>query len=95
MFMFKKTISMPAPGEALPGRANAIPTGKQHFVNGRPLKGPYPDGLERARLNALGGLGNLNPEPALRAAPSPVRLRKLRGVAAKYPTPPGRPFRGA
>jgi peptide-methionine (S)-S-oxide reductase len=48
MFMFKKNVSMPAPGEALPGRPNAIPTAKQHFVNGRPLKGPYPDGLERA-----------------------------------------------
>ena len=53
MFMFKKNVSMPTPGEALPGRPNAIPTAKQHFVNGRPLKGPYPDGLERAMF----GLG--------------------------------------
>jgi peptide-methionine (S)-S-oxide reductase len=52
MFPFKKT-SMPAPGEALPGRPAPIPTAKQHFINGRPLKGPYPEGLE----TALFGLG--------------------------------------
>jgi peptide-methionine (S)-S-oxide reductase len=47
MFMFKKA-TMPAPGEALPGRPNAIPTADKHFVNGRPLKGPYPAGYETA-----------------------------------------------
>src|SRR5215470_6638292 len=48
MFMFKKTAEMPAPGTALKGRANPIPTASEHFVNGRPLKGPYPQGLETA-----------------------------------------------
>src|SRR2546426_8816468 len=48
MFMFKKKIEMPAPGEALPGRPTPIPTASRHFVNGRPLKGPYPEGLETA-----------------------------------------------
>jgi peptide-methionine (S)-S-oxide reductase len=47
MFLFKKS-SMPGAGEALPGRATPIPTAKNHFVNGRPLKPPYPDGLEQA-----------------------------------------------
>ncbi|HWP26483.1 MAG TPA: peptide-methionine (S)-S-oxide reductase MsrA [Xanthobacteraceae bacterium] len=47
MFLFKKT-AMPTPREALPGRATPIPTAKHHFVNGRPLKGPYPEGLEKA-----------------------------------------------
>ncbi|HVX98417.1 MAG TPA: peptide-methionine (S)-S-oxide reductase MsrA [Pseudorhodoplanes sp.] len=47
MFMLKKT-TMPAPGEALPGRPAPIPTAKTHFVNGHPLKGPYPAGLEMA-----------------------------------------------
>jgi peptide-methionine (S)-S-oxide reductase len=37
-----------APGEALPGRPTPIPTASHHFVNGRPLKGPYPEGLETA-----------------------------------------------
>jgi peptide-methionine (S)-S-oxide reductase len=48
MFMLKKKVSMPSAAEALPGRAEAIPTASRHFVNGRPLKGPYPAGLEKA-----------------------------------------------
>ena len=30
------------------GRAFALPTAEEHFVNGRPLKGPYPEGAEMA-----------------------------------------------
>jgi peptide-methionine (S)-S-oxide reductase len=48
MFMLKKSNALPKPGEALPGRPAAIPTAQTHFVNGRPLKGPYPQGLEMA-----------------------------------------------
>jgi peptide-methionine (S)-S-oxide reductase len=48
MFLFKKPPGMPAPGQALPGRAQAIPTASRHFVNDRPLKGPYPAGLATA-----------------------------------------------
>jgi peptide-methionine (S)-S-oxide reductase len=48
----KKTI-MPDAGQALPGRPDPIPTAETHFVNGRRLKGPYPEGLEMA----LFGLG--------------------------------------
>ena len=39
---------MPKAGEALPGRAAAMPVDNHHFVNGRPIKGPFPDGLETA-----------------------------------------------
>ncbi|MFQ5624450.1 MAG: peptide-methionine (S)-S-oxide reductase MsrA [Paracoccaceae bacterium] len=39
---------MPEPGAALPGRAEPLPTADAHFVSGRPLKGPYPDGMEKA-----------------------------------------------
>ena len=53
MFSFRKLLQMPAAGEALPGRRESIPTADKHFVSGRPLKGPYPDGTERA----LFGLG--------------------------------------
>lgn len=53
MFMFKKSPTLPGPGEALPGRADAIPTASEHFVNGHPLKGPYPQGFETAMF----GLG--------------------------------------
>lgn len=48
MLMFKKSLSMPAPGQALPGRATPIPTAISHFVNRNPLKGPYPAGFEKA-----------------------------------------------
>jgi peptide-methionine (S)-S-oxide reductase len=41
-------LEMPTPETALPGRAHQIPTAETHFVNGRPLKGPYPEGLETA-----------------------------------------------
>ena len=48
MFMTRKKLAIPGPGEALPGRPTAIPTATHHFVNGNALKGPYPDGLETA-----------------------------------------------
>src|SRR6202011_940795 len=48
MFMFKKKLEMPSAATALPGRTAPIPTASHHFVNGRPLKGPYPDGFETA-----------------------------------------------
>jgi peptide-methionine (S)-S-oxide reductase len=44
----RKTLEMPTDATALPGRAHPIPTAQTHFVNGRPLKGPYPEGLETA-----------------------------------------------
>jgi len=54
MFTLKrKPLTMPAREEALPGRAQEIPTAARHFVNGAPLKGPYPQGSMRA----LFGLG--------------------------------------
>ena len=51
--MLNKKYNMPKPGEALPGRSQPIPTASKHHVSGRPLKGPYPDGLEVAMF----GLG--------------------------------------
>ena len=42
----RKTLEMPTQETALPGRAHPIPTAQTHFINGRPLKGPYPEGLE-------------------------------------------------
>jgi peptide-methionine (S)-S-oxide reductase len=47
MFGFKKT-AMPAAGEALPGRSNPIATAQAHFVNHHALKGPYPEGAQKA-----------------------------------------------
>jgi peptide-methionine (S)-S-oxide reductase len=48
MFMFKKKLEMPSAAEALPGRSTPIPTAREHFVLHRPIKGPYPEGLETA-----------------------------------------------
>ena len=53
MFAFLKKTSMPAPGAALPGRAEAIATAEKHYVTGRSLKGPFPEGCE----TALFGMG--------------------------------------
>ena len=54
MFTLKrKPSSIPSADQALPGRANPIPTAASHFVTGAALKGPYPQGAEKA----LFGLG--------------------------------------
>jgi len=48
MFFMRKTTALPSASEALPGRAAPIPTATRHFVNGRGLLPPYPEGLEQA-----------------------------------------------
>jgi peptide-methionine (S)-S-oxide reductase len=48
MLFMRKTTALPSEAEALPGRADPIPTSVRHFVNGRPLQPPYPTGLEQA-----------------------------------------------
>jgi len=46
--MFARQPVLPAPAEALPGREAPLPTAETHAVNGRPLKGPWPEGLQTA-----------------------------------------------
>jgi len=54
MFSLKrKPLTVPSAADALPGRAQALQTADSHFVNDAPLKGPYPEGSEKA----LFGLG--------------------------------------
>ena len=48
MFTLKRKSEMPSAAQALPGRSTPIPTAAKHFINGRELKGPYPEGLETA-----------------------------------------------
>lgn len=53
MFLFdtlSKKTTMPTEETALPGREEALVVPELHFVNGRPLKGPYPNGLETIYL---------------------------------------------
>ncbi len=53
MLFMRKSSALPSAAEALPGRAQPIPTASTHFVNGHQLKAPYPAGLEQA-VFALG-----------------------------------------
>jgi peptide-methionine (S)-S-oxide reductase len=53
MFFSRKSLEMPAPDQALAGRPTPIPTADKHFISGRALKGPYPDGMQKAMF----GLG--------------------------------------
>lgn len=51
--MFKHKLRIPAAGDALPGREETMPVTNRHFVNGNPIKPPFPDDHELA----LFGLG--------------------------------------
>lgn len=46
MFFRSKPTTVPTKAEALPGRASEMPVSATHFVNGAPLRGPYPAGHE-------------------------------------------------
>ena len=44
----RKPLSIPSKADALPGRAQRMQVPEAHFVNGRRLAPPFPEGLERA-----------------------------------------------
>ncbi|MBD3837351.1 peptide-methionine (S)-S-oxide reductase MsrA [Brevundimonas sp.] len=46
--LFQKSAELPTADTALPGRAEPLRTDEVHYVNGRPLKGPHPDGFQTA-----------------------------------------------
>ena len=49
MFSFMKKLTKLLPEQStLPGRAQAMPVPDKHFVNGHPLKAPFPAGMEQA-----------------------------------------------
>lgn len=50
MLFSRKPADPPTAQEALPGRPDPIRTAETHFVNGRPLKGPYPEGMQQAQF---------------------------------------------
>ena len=52
-FFGAHTAMMPTAAEALKGRETALPVADRHAVNGTPLEGPFPAGLE----SAMFGLG--------------------------------------
>ena len=50
MLFARKSLEMPTADTALPGRVHPLPTAANHFVNGRALKGPYPQGVALAQF---------------------------------------------
>ncbi|MBD1843069.1 peptide-methionine (S)-S-oxide reductase MsrA [Cyanobacteria bacterium FACHB-63] len=48
LFGFGKKLAIPTPDEALKGRSEPMPVPAKHFVNGHPLKPPFPPGIETA-----------------------------------------------
>jgi peptide-methionine (S)-S-oxide reductase len=52
-FLHPEKSTMVEPERALPGRDTEMAVPPAHFVNGHPLRGPYPEGLETAMF-ALG-----------------------------------------
>jgi peptide-methionine (S)-S-oxide reductase len=50
MFFARKKAEMIDASHALAGRSKPIPTAINHFVNGRPLKGPYPQDSEQIQF---------------------------------------------
>jgi peptide-methionine (S)-S-oxide reductase len=50
MIFSRKPDTLPTAEQALPGRPDPIRTAETHFVNGRPLKGPYPEGMQQAQF---------------------------------------------
>jgi peptide-methionine (S)-S-oxide reductase len=48
MLFARKKTEMPTAETALKGRPTPLPTAEEHFIFGRPVKGPYPAGLETA-----------------------------------------------
>jgi peptide-methionine (S)-S-oxide reductase len=51
--LMSKTHDLPSPDAALPGRSEPLHTDEVHYVTGRPLKGPHPEGF-RTALFAMG-----------------------------------------
>ncbi|WP_455220111.1 peptide-methionine (S)-S-oxide reductase MsrA [Kaarinaea lacus] len=48
MFGNPKKVTMPTAEEALPGRSTQLQVSENHFVNGNPLKPPFPESMEQA-----------------------------------------------
>jgi peptide-methionine (S)-S-oxide reductase len=46
--LLSRKMTVPGPGEALPGRPEPIRTSDRHFVSGRSIKPPFPDGTRTA-----------------------------------------------
>lgn len=48
MGLFQKSHDLPTTNTALPGRSESMPVPAEHFVNGNPLRGPFPAHMQSA-----------------------------------------------
>ncbi|RMG54186.1 MAG: peptide-methionine (S)-S-oxide reductase MsrA [Gammaproteobacteria bacterium] len=48
IWKYRKSLALPAPHEALPGRETPMPVTNRHAVLGTPILPPFPAGLEQA-----------------------------------------------
>ncbi len=48
IFGLGKKLTIPTPEQSLPGRDREMRVPEKHFINGNPLKGPFPPGMEMA-----------------------------------------------
>ena len=48
MLFGRSKTTMVSPEDALPGRDTPVPVPATHYVNGNPLKPPFPDGMKQA-----------------------------------------------
>jgi len=48
LFNIRKKHALPDAASALPGRSEAMAVPPQHFVNGNPMQGPFPDSMQMA-----------------------------------------------
>ena len=48
LFGLGKKMTVPTAEEALPGRTSEMRVPEKHYVNGNPLKAPFPEGMEKA-----------------------------------------------
>jgi peptide-methionine (S)-S-oxide reductase len=46
MGLFTRKVEIPNADGALPGREDVMPVPERHFVNGNPMKPPFPSGME-------------------------------------------------
>jgi len=46
IFGFGKKLTLPSPEQALPGRSESMRVKNTHYVNGNPIKPPFPAGLD-------------------------------------------------
>jgi len=50
--MLGKNLNMPTMGSSLPGRETEVNVTNRHYVNGNPIKAPFPEGFHRAVFGA-------------------------------------------